>query len=172
MSHVNAELPTGHDPCKRVEKKASKIIKKLRERIVWVRSDQFQEKSQEEYHLQYQDRPCNVVDDFGDNIPCPVGRPLVPGCLLVRMALVRRLRTLPTLLIWIPLRVPLSRLSIRRGIWIGIRLWIRRIIGIGAGLWVSRIIWVGVRPRLIRVTVRLHAALLSNVRGTPRSPRI
>src|SRR5260221_1219193 len=156
MNHVGAELPTLHNPCKRVEKEAGKIIKKLRELIIWVRSKQFQEESQEEYRLQYQNRPCNVVDDLGDNI-----------LRRVRLPLVRRLYLLPILLIWTLLRVPFSRLRVRRVIWIGIGLWVRRIIGIRARLWISRIIRVGVRLRLIRVRVRLHAALLSNVRGTP-----
>src|SRR5258706_16135975 len=162
MNHVGAEPPTLHNPCKRVEKEAGKIIKKLRELIIWVRSKQFQEESQEEYRLQYQNRPCNVVDDLGDNILRRVRLPLVPGCLLVG-----RLYLLPILLIWTLLRVPFSRLRVRRVIWIGIGLWVRRIIGIRARLWISRIIRVGVRLRLIRVRVRLHPALLSNVRGDP-----
>src|SRR5579864_1803878 len=170
MNHVGAELPTLHNPCKRIKKEAGKIIKKLRELIIWVRSKQFQEESQEEYRLQYQNRPCNVVDDLGDNVLRRVRLPLVPGCLLVGRFLVRvgRLYFLPILLIWTLLRVPFSRLRVRRGMWIGIgQLWVCRIIGIRARLWVSRIIRVGVRLRLIRVRVRLHPALLSNVRGTP-----
>src|SRR5713226_966879 len=157
MNHVGAEPPTLHNPCKRIKKEAGKTIKKLRELIIWVRSKQFQEESQEEYRFQYQNRPCNVVDDLGDNILRRVRLPLVPGCLLVGRILVRvrRLYFLPILLIWTLLRVPFSRLLVRWVMWIAI------------GLWVSRIIRVGVRLRLIRVRVRLHPALLSNVRGTP-----
>src|SRR5258707_3654717 len=156
MNHVGAEPPTLHNPCKWIKKEAGKIIKKLRELIIWVRSKQFQEESQEEYRLQYQNRPCNVVDDLGDNI-----------LRRVRLPLVRRLYLLPILLIWTLLRVPFSRLRVRWVMWIGIGLWVCRIIGIRARLWISRIIRVGVRLRLIRVRVRLHPALLSNVRGTP-----
>src|SRR6266436_7811846 len=158
MNHVGAEPPTLHNPCKRIEKEAGKTIKKLRELIIWVRSKQFQEESQEEYRFQYQNRPGNVVDDLGDNI-----------LRCVRLPLVRRLYFLPILLIWTLLRVPFSRLRVRRVMWIAIgQLWVCRIIGIRARLWVSRIIRVGVRLRLIRVRVRLHPALLSNVRGTPK----
>src|SRR6266481_3291160 len=157
MNHVGAELPTLHNPCKRIEKEAGKTIKKLRELIIWVRSKQFQEESQEEYRFQYQNRPGKVVDDLGDNI-----------LRCVRLPLVRRLDFLPILLIWTRLRVPFSRLRVRRVKWIAIgQLWVCRIIGIRARLWISRIIRVGVRLRLIRVRVRLHPALLSNVRGTP-----
>src|SRR5258708_35900647 len=173
MNHVGAELPTLYNPCKRKEKEAGKIIKKLRELIIWVRSKQFQEESQEEYRFQYQNRPGNVVDDLGDNILRRVRLPLVPGCLLVGRILVRvrRLYFLPILLIWTLLRVPFSRLRVRRVMWIAIGLWVCRIIGIRARLWVSRIIRVGVRLRLIRVRVRLHPALLSMYGGPPRSPR-
>src|SRR5260370_41500738 len=158
MNHVGAEPPTLHNPCKRIKKEAGKTIKKLRELIIWVRSKQFQEESQEEYRLQYQNRPGNVVDDLGDNILRRVRLPLV---------LVRRLYFLPILLIWTLLRVPFSRLRVRRVMWIGIGLWVCRIIGIWARLWVSRIIRVGVRLRLILVRVRLHPAVLSNLRVTP-----
>src|SRR5260221_1782166 len=158
MNHVGAEPPTLHNPSKRIKKEAGKTIKKLRELIIWVRSKQFQEESQEEYRFQSQNRQGNGVDDLGDNILRRVRLPLV---------LVRRLYFLPILLIWTLLRVPFSRLRVRRVMWIGIGLWVCRIIGIWARLWVSRIIRVGVRLRLIRVRVRLHPALLSNVRGTP-----
>ena len=108
MNHVGAEPPTLHNPCERIKKEAGKTIKKLRELIIWVRSKQFQEESQEEYRLQYQNRPCNVVDDLGDNI-----------LRRVRLPLVRRLYLLPILLIWTLLRVPFSRLLVRWVMWIG-----------------------------------------------------
>src|SRR5713101_5704263 len=134
MNHVGAEPPTLHNPCKRIKKEAGKTIKKLRELIIWVRSKQFQEESQEEYRFQYQNRPCNVVDDLGDNILRRVRLPLV-GRILV---LVRRLYFLPILLIWTLLRVSFSRLLVRWVMWIGIgQLWVCRIIGIRARLWVS-----------------------------------
>src|SRR5258708_27144617 len=160
MNHVGAELPTLHNPRKWIKKEAGKIIKKLRELIIWVRSKQFQEESQEEYRLQYQNRPCNVVADLGDNI-----------LRCVRLPLVMRLYFLPILLIWTLLIVPFSRLRVRRVMWIAIELWVCRIIGIRARLWLSRIIRVGGRLRLIRVRVRLHPALLSMYGGPPRSPR-
>src|SRR5260370_28101294 len=156
MNHVGAEPPIFHNPHKWIKKEAGNIIKKLRELIIWVGYKQFQEESQEEYRLQYQNRPCNVVDDLGDNI-----------LRCVRLPLVRRLYFLPILLIWTLLRIPFSRLRVRRVMWIAIGLWVCRIIGIWARLWVSRIIRVGVRLRLILVRVRLHPAVLSNLRVTP-----
>src|SRR5260370_16969283 len=112
MNHVGAELPTLYNPCKRKEKEAGKIIKKLRELIIWVRSKQFQEESQEEYRFQYQNRPGNVVDDLGDNILRRVRLPLVPGSLLLRGILlrVRSLYFLPILLIYTLLRVHFASL--------------------------------------------------------------
>src|SRR5260370_13248901 len=145
MNHVGSEPPTLHNPCKRIKKEAGKTIKKLRELIIWVRSKQFQEESQEEYRFQYQNRPGNVVDDLGDNILRRVRLPLVPGCLLVGRILgrVRRLYFLPILLIWTLLRVPFVRLLVRGVMWLGFGPGVCRLIGILDSLWVSRIMRSG-----------------------------